>query len=91
MTLQSTPPSLKRQQTAAGASARAGVADERHRAKALLEELSWSQTKLASKLGVAPNTVSRWFTGALPVPPWVCEYLQTLLALRQLAARFDVL
>ncbi len=28
----------------------------------------WSQPELASKVGVAPETVCRWETGAMPVP-----------------------
>ncbi len=59
--------------------------------KKLLSELEWSQAKLASKLSVAPNTVSRWLTGGLPVPAWLTEYLSAMLAVRRLACQFEVL
>ncbi len=69
----------------------ASTVSSSQRVRQLLQELDWNQAKLANKLGVAPNTVSRWMTGALPVPSWLHEYLGAMLALRRLAVQFDVL
>jgi hypothetical protein len=55
-----------------------------------LEVLGWSQSKLARKLGVDPNTVSRWITGKSPVPLWLMEYLGALRAVKELALKLDL-
>lgn len=58
--------------------------------RAQLGELGWSQAKLATKLGVTPNTVSRWLTGGLPVPTWLGEYLGALLLVKRLACQLEL-
>ena len=56
----------------------------------ILDAIGWSQAKLARKLQVDPNTVSRWVTGRCPVPPWVLEYLSALKAVKDLANALDL-
>jgi transcriptional regulator with XRE-family HTH domain len=46
--------------------------------KIQLAALGMNQKKLADRLEVDRNTVSRWTTGATPVPGYVGEYLRVL-------------
>jgi transcriptional regulator with XRE-family HTH domain len=46
--------------------------------KSALYEAKLTQGKLAERLEVDRNTVSRWATGATPVPGYVREYLRVL-------------
>lgn len=57
----------------------------------LLSSLGWSQAKFARKLGVDPNTVTRWIRGYSPVPKWALEYLQALNALKEVVKKLDIL
>ena len=72
-----------------------GLSEEAREASALMTELltalGWSQAKFARKLGVDPNTVTRWIRGHTPVPKWALEYLQALNALKQVAKKLDIL
>lgn len=43
--------------------------------KAMLKRLRINQGTLATALGVAGNTVSRWAIGKLPVPRYAVSYL----------------
>lgn len=43
--------------------------------RARLRALSLTQRRFAALTGVTTNTVSRWRTGALPVPLWVVRLL----------------
>ena len=56
----------------------------------ILEDLGWSQAKLARKLQLDPNTVSRWVTGRTPVPTWALEYLTALKAIKDLVKTLDL-
>jgi transcriptional regulator with XRE-family HTH domain len=44
--------------------------------RAALAELRWTQKRLAERLDVDPDTVSRWTNGRGPVPGYVVEYLR---------------
>ena len=55
-----------------------------------LEAIGWSQVKLARKLQLDPNTVSRWITGRTPVPGFVLEYLGTLRAVKDLVVKLGL-
>ena len=44
-----------------------------------LVRLEWSQKTLAERLGVDPDTVSRWCLGRVPVPGYAAEYLRVIL------------
>lgn len=55
-----------------------------------LEDIGWSQAKLARKLQIDPNTVSRWVTGRTPVPTWALEYLSALKAIKDLVKSLDL-
>ena len=46
-----------------------------------LAVLRWSQTTLATELGVNERTVRRWASGANPVPGWVSQRLELGLVL----------
>jgi ribosome-binding protein aMBF1 (putative translation factor) len=48
-----------------------------------LEELGWSKKKLAKRLGVWPETVSRWGT-TKEVPRYAMEYLSSCIAIKRL-------
>jgi len=50
--------------------------------RAAREAKGWKQTELASGLGVAPETVSRWETGRKPVPKHTRIALETVLGRR---------
>lgn len=56
----------------------------------ILEQIGWSQAKLARKLQLDPNTVSRWVTGRTPVPTWALEYLAALKAIKDLSKALDL-
>lgn len=55
------------------------AADPMDAVRQYLEALGWSQEDLARQLGVASNTVWRWFSGRTPLPPWVNAYLTMAL------------
>lgn len=40
--------------------------------------LGLSQAELAARIGVAPNTVSRWEAGRHPIPRWVSILIRKL-------------
>ena len=48
--------------------------------RAALKTLGLGQRAFAARLGVAPNTVYRWMSGALPVPHYAEAFVQVLLA-----------
>ncbi len=70
--------------------AQATVPPEVTRLLETLDVLGWNQAKLARKLQVDPNTVSRWVTGRSPVPAFVLEYLGALKAVKDLANALDL-
>jgi transcriptional regulator with XRE-family HTH domain len=43
-----------------------------------LSALGWSRAKLARRLDVHPNAVSRWAQGHTPVPGYAVAYLNVL-------------
>lgn len=49
-----------------------------HDVKEALKAFGWSQQKLADRLGLQRDTVSRWVRGDVPVPGYVVEYLRVL-------------
>lgn len=53
-----------------------------------LAELGWSQAELGRRLGMAPDTVSRWATGRVPMPVWLTAHMGLLLELRELHGRY---
>lgn len=46
--------------------------------RAELTALGWTQRRLADRLGVDPDTVSRWTNGRTAVPAYVAEYLRVV-------------
>lgn len=46
--------------------------------KSLRVRLGWSQQRLAERLGVTRNTVTRWEMGLYPIPPMAVKLLATL-------------
>lgn len=51
-----------------------------------LRKLNWRRVDLARRLGVKPETVSRWG----PVPPkYVCAYLRSQLLLLEMRDKAD--
>jgi transcriptional regulator with XRE-family HTH domain len=51
----------------------------------LLSRATLNQSQLAAILGVAPNTVSRWVNGKLPIPRYAIAYLELKSAVMKLA------
>ena len=43
---------------------------------AAFTSLGWRQNDLCRRLGVTPTTVSRWSTGATPIPVYASAYLR---------------
>ncbi|ACR15031.1 putative transcriptional regulator [Burkholderia phage BcepIL02] len=60
--------------------------------RATLAELGWTQKRLAERLGVDPDTVSRWTngrtggTGTGSVPAYVAEYLRVVMLVVRFAS-----
>jgi DNA-binding transcriptional regulator YiaG len=52
--------------------------------RAALKALGLSQSKFSERMGVRPNTVSTWASGAAAVPGPVRAYLELALAVRSL-------
>jgi transcriptional regulator with XRE-family HTH domain len=46
--------------------------------RSTLKSLGIRQRWLAERLGMAPQTINRWATGELPVPPYVPFVLELL-------------
>ena len=40
-----------------------------------LSEMGWTGSELARRLGVDPDTVSRWRRGRIPIPGYASAYL----------------
>ncbi|AAQ54977.1 transcriptional regulator [Burkholderia phage Bcep22] len=61
--------------------------------RATLAELGWTQKRLAERLGVDPDTVSRWTndrtggTGKGGVPAYVAEYLRVVSIVVRFASK----
>ena len=68
----------------------AWLPSEVHRLLDLLRAIGWNQAKLARKLDIDPNTVSRWITGRTPVPHFALEYLEALKAVKVLAEKLEL-
>ena|GEM_PF-3996936 len=49
-----------------------------------MKALGLSQSKFSERMGVRPNTVSTWASGAAAVPGPVRAYLELALAVRSL-------
>lgn len=49
--------------------------------RAELRRLGLAQLEIADRLGVTPDTVSRWATGKVPVPRYAEYVLELLVAL----------
>ena len=54
----------------------------------VLAQLGWTQEELGRRLGMAPDTVSRWATGKVPMPVWLTAHVGLLLELRELHGRY---
>jgi transcriptional regulator with XRE-family HTH domain len=46
--------------------------------KSTLSRMGWNQAQFAKRYGVDADTVNRWCTGKISVPPHVVEYLRVL-------------
>lgn len=55
---------------------------------AALAALGWKQSDFCRKVGVTPNTPSRWIAGTTPIPPWVPAYLGAMQDLAALHAKY---
>jgi len=53
-----------------------------------LAELGWTQAELGRRLGMAPDTVSRWATGRVSMPVWLSAHVALLLELQDLHRRY---
>jgi DNA-binding transcriptional regulator YiaG len=53
-----------------------------------LQELGWSQARLARRLEVDPNTVSRWVSAGR-VPAYAREYLRALVLVKRMGRLLD--
>jgi transcriptional regulator with XRE-family HTH domain len=58
--------------------------------KASLNVIGWSQAELSRRIDYAPNTISRWMTGEIPIPAWLDAYIEAITAIRDLALRVGV-
>ena len=54
----------------------------------VLAQLGWTQAELGRRLGMAPDTMSRWATGKVPMPVWLTAHVGLLLELRELHGRY---
>ena len=55
---------------------------------AALAALGWKQSDFCRKVGVTPNTPSRWMVGTTPIPAWVPAYLGAMQDLAALHAKY---
>lgn len=53
-----------------------------------LAELGWKQADFWRKTGVNKDTPSRWLNGITPIPRWVGAYLEAMLDLKRLHAKY---
>lgn len=53
--------------------------------RSLMKRAGINQRQLAETLGVAPNTVSRWASGLIPVAQHAIAYLELLAKVREAA------
>jgi transcriptional regulator with XRE-family HTH domain len=51
---------------------------------ASLSALGWTGRELCRRLGVHPNTVTKWRTGKAPVPAYAREYLRVMLLAKEI-------
>ena len=57
--------------------------------RAELAALRWTQKRLADRLGVDPDTVSRWTNGRTDVPAYVAEYLRVVAIVVRFASKIS--
>jgi hypothetical protein len=55
---------------------------------AALHTLGWKAADFARKAGLTSQSVWRWRDGQVPIPAWAALYLEAMIEIQRLHARF---